>query len=390
MKLGVATICPHIFHEGQWWSYEPYVLEMNVWHELFDELVIVAPHDQGPPPDSWIPYQRSDSIRVIPFRRDRGRGLLQHPTSLAEIPVMIYALVKASLSVDAFHLRAPGNIALMGAALLPLLNKKLIAKFAGQWMPTADEARTVRWQRAILKSKWWRGPVTVYGDWPNQPEHIVPFFTSVLGREQMQRAQAIAQARTGWANRNLRLLYVGRLSASKNVMVILQSLAELKDSVTIELDIVGDGPEREALERFCDEQGLRAQVRFAGNVSFDRVLEFYEQADALALVSASEGWGKAITEAMAFGLVCVGSELGVIPWLLGEARGRTVPPNDVSALTETLRKIAANPAEHLQMGQRAAAWSQRFSLEGLGEALRELLYRSWQLPEFAPTEKTLK
>lgn len=383
MKLGVATICPHIFHEGQWWSYEPYVLEMNVWHELFEQLVIVAPHDQGPPPESWVPYQDSASIEVIPYRRDRGRGLLQERTSLAEIPHMLYAVVKAGLSSDAFHVRAPGNIALVASLLAPLLNKRLVAKFAGQWMGAPGEARTVRWQRAILKSSWWHGPVTVYGDWPNQPPHVVPFFTSVLNQEQMERAQVAASAKTeaGWTNRNLRLLYVGRLSASKNVMVILEALAQLKPAVTIECDIVGDGPERVALERFTDEQGLRGQVRFSGNVSFDRVLEFYEQADALALVSASEGWGKAITEAMAFGLVCIGSDRGVMPWLLGNDRGLIVPPNNAQLLASALHRIATQPAEYFKMGQRAAEWSQRLSLEGLGDALRELLSKNWRLPE---------
>ena len=38
MRLGVATICPHIYFEGRWWSYEPLVLELNVWNELFDRF----------------------------------------------------------------------------------------------------------------------------------------------------------------------------------------------------------------------------------------------------------------------------------------------------------------------------------------------------------------
>ncbi|HMY73058.1 MAG TPA: glycosyltransferase family 4 protein, partial [Blastocatellia bacterium] len=295
-------------------------------------------------------------------------------------------VTKAALTADAFHVRAPGNIALVASLLVPLFQKRLVAKFAGQWIGAPGEARTVRWQRAILKSRWWRGPVTVYGDWPNQPPHIVPFFTSVLDNHQMARAQAAAANRNaaGWADRNLRLLYVGRLSASKNVAVVLEALAQLKPAVTIELDIVGDGPERAALERFVNEQDLRRQVRFHGNVAFDRVLEFYEQADALTLVSASEGWGKAITEAMAFGLVCIGSNLGVIPWLLGEGRGLVVPPNDATALASALREIAGSPIEHFQTGQRAAAWSQRFSLEGLGNALRELLGKHWRMPELNP------
>lgn len=381
MKLGVATICPHIYHEGQWWSYEPYVLEMNVWNELFDQLIVVAPHDQGPPPKFWAPYQNSAKISVIPYRRDKGRGLDQAPSSPWEFPRMLLALAQAARQSDAFHVRAPGSIALCGALLLPLLQRRLIAKFAGQWTGYPGEARTVRWQRALLQSRWWRGPVTVYGEWPEQPPHVIPFFTSVLNAEQTARARAAATAKQNdsWQQRNVRLLFVGRLSVAKNVSALLKALAQLKaDGITVALDIVGDGPERDALERMTDEWELRDRVRFAGGVDFARVLDFYERADVLALVSETEGWPKAIAEAMAFGLVCIGSERGLVPWMLSEGRGLTIPPGDADALATCLRQIVADPAHHQAMAQRAAAWSRNYSLEGLRDALRQLLNRCWQ------------
>lgn len=381
MKLGVATICPHIYHEGQWWSYEPYVLEMNVWNELFDQLIVVAPHDQGPPPKFWAPYQNSAKISVIPYRRDKGRGLDQAPSSPWEFPRMLLALAQAARQSDAFHVRAPGSIALCGALLLPLLQRRLIAKFAGQWTGYPGEARTVRWQRALLQSRWWRGPVTVYGEWPEQPPHVIPFFTSVLNAEQTARARVAATAKQNdsWQQRNVRLLFVGRLSVAKNVSALLKALAQLKaDGITVALDIVGDGPERDALERMTDEWELRDRVRFAGGLDFARVLDFYERADVLALVSETEGWPKAIAEAMAFGLVCIGSERGLVPWMLSEGRGLTIPPGDADALATCLRQIVADPARYQAMAQRAAAWSRNYSLEGLRDALRQLLNRCWQ------------
>ncbi len=381
MKLGVATICPHIYHEGQWWSYEPYVLEMNVWNELFDQLIVVAPHDQGPPPQFWAPYQNSAKISVIPYRRDKGRGLDQAPSSPWEFPRMLLALAQAARQSDAFHVRAPGSIALCGALLLPLLQRRLIAKFAGQWTGYPGEARTVRWQRALLQSRWWRGPVTVYGEWPEQPPHVIPFFTSVLNAEQTARARVAATAKQNdsWQQRNVRLLFVGRLSVAKNVSALLKALAQLKaDGIAVALDIVGDGPERDALERMTDEWELRDRVRFAGGVDFARVLDFYERADVLALVSETEGWPKAIAEAMAFGLVCIGSERGLVPWMLSEGRGLTIPPGDADALATCLRQIVADPARYQAMAQRAAAWSRNYSLEGLRDALRQLLNRCWQ------------
>ncbi len=386
MKLGIATTCQHIFHEGEWWTYEPFVLEMNVWHELFDEFVVVAPLDQGPPPKFWAPYKNSGGITVIPYRRDQGSGMNQEATRLSEIPRMLYALTKAALNSDAFHLRSPSSISLLASLVLPLLQRKLCAKFAGQWTGYPGEPLSVRWQRAILKSKWWQGLVTVYGEWPDQPSHVIPFFTSVLNAQQSARAVAAAKKRTAaeLSNRNLRLLFVGRLSKSKNVHAVIEAIAQLKaEGLTIECDIVGDGPESEALEKQVAESRLQNQISFAGGVDFDSVLDFYERADALALISETEGWPKAIAEAMAFGLVCVGSDRGLVPWMLGiglpEKRGLVIQPGDAEALAAALRQIAGEPAEHFQLGQRAAAWSANYSLEGLREALRDLLSKSWQI-----------
>ncbi|HQR31449.1 MAG TPA: glycosyltransferase family 4 protein [Blastocatellia bacterium] len=386
MKLGVATTCQHIFYQGQWWTYEPFVLEMNIWHELFDELIVVAPQDSGPPPKFWAPYKNSTGITVVPYRQDKGSGMNQEASSFGEIPRMLYALIKAALISDAFHLRSPASISLLASLVVPLLQRKRCAKFAGQWTGYPGEPRTVRWQRAILKSNWWNALVTVYGEWPDQPAHVVPFFTSVLNAQQSSRAQAAAQSRSvaDLTKRNLRLLFVGRLSKSKNIHPIIQAIAELKaEGIAVECDVIGDGPERSALETRVADTGLQAQVRFAGGLEFDRVLDFYERADALVLISETEGWPKAIAEAMAFGLVCIGSDRGLVPWMLGagtkEPRGIVIPPGNANALANTLRQMIAAPAEHFEMGQRAAAWSSHYSLEGLREALRQLLNKHWQI-----------
>jgi glycosyltransferase involved in cell wall biosynthesis len=147
----------------------------------------------------------------------------------------------------------------------------------------------------------------------------------------------------------------------------------------IHCDIVGDGPERPALEAQAADLGLRNCVKFAGGVDFERVLDFYEQAHVLVLVSETEGWPKAIAEAMAFGLICIGSNRGLIPEMLGEGRGILVPPGDVGALTEALRQIAKDPQKYQPVRARAAAWAQKYSLENLREALRELLTERWQV-----------
>jgi glycosyltransferase involved in cell wall biosynthesis len=274
---------------------------------------------------------------------------------------------------DAVHVRCPGNLGLLGVLLAPRVSRasrRIIAKYAGQWTGFPGEAWTVRLQRALLRSGWWKGPVTVYGSWPDQPSWIVPFFTSVLDREQIERARSIADGRGRVPKERPRVLFVGRLSRAKNVDVILKAAARTGLPCTV----VGDGPERGALEMQAARLGVAAD--FAGAVDFDRVLGFYETHDILVLASETEGWPKAIVEAMAFGLVCVGSDRGLIPQILGEGRGFVVPPRDVDALTAALRR-ADDPSQATAIVERAAAFGQRYSLEDLREALRELMTERW-------------
>jgi glycosyltransferase involved in cell wall biosynthesis len=120
-------------------------------------------------------------------------------------------------------------------------------------------------------------------------------------------------------------------------------------------------------------------VHFTGGMPFDSVLDHLEKAEVLVLVSETEGWPKAIAEGMAFGLICVGTNRGLVPELLAGGRGFTVPPADVDSLVTVLQKVADDPDSFTEMRRRAAQWGQQFSLELLSERLRELLVRRWQV-----------
>jgi len=186
---------------------------------------------------------------------------------------------------------------------------------------------------------------------------------------------------------------VGRLSREKNVDKLLAAVAKLKaQSVSLDCTVIGVGPMRPALEALVTEQNIIDRVRFAGGMDFGQVLDFYEQADIVVLASETEGWPKAVTEAMAFGLICIGSDQGWMRDMLGEGRGIVVPAGDVQALAKTLQQIAQTPESYKEMSERASAWAQNFSLEGMQEALRNLLETRWQIsiePSYQPATRTL-
>lgn len=361
-RLCIVSHVVHYRHNGRIHAYAPYAREVEVWADLFPEVGIAAPCEDAPPPGDAAAIERAN-VEIDPQPRAGGDSLAAKLRLAAALPRMAASLAGALRRADAVHVRCPGNLGLLGVAMAPLFSRRRIAKYAGQWPDWQGEARTVRLQKALLRSRWWRAPVTVYGSWTGQPPWIVPFFTSVLDRGQVERARRAAAVKT--PTDRPRVLFVGRLSRAKNVDVLLDALRGLPCTV------VGDGPERAALEARAG-----AEVTFVGGVDFERVLGFYETHDVLVLVSETEGWPKAIVEAMAFGLVCIGSDRGLIPQILGEGRGLVVPPRDVEALAAALR-LAADPGEAAAIRARAAPFGQRYSLEDLREALRGLMAEWW-------------
>lgn len=103
-------------------------------------------------------------------------------------------------------------------------------------------------------------------------------------------------------------LFVGRLAPEKNVSLLIEAYASLKDSrPDIALMIVGDGSEMNALKQNVCEKKLE-DVRFAGYVVFPDLIQYYKMADAFILPSNYEPWGLVVNEAMIMGLPVIVSD----------------------------------------------------------------------------------
>lgn len=102
----------------------------------------------------------------------------------------------------------------------------------------------------------------------------------------------------------VRLLYVGRIVRTKGLRDIIRALDLVRD-LDLQLDVVGDGNDREACEELADDRGLRARVIFHGKVAREDVDGFYERADVFVFPSYREPGGNVALEAMSFGLPLV-------------------------------------------------------------------------------------
>jgi len=375
MRLVVVSGVIHYRHQGELWAYGPYVREIEMWADLFSELRLAAACREQEPPGDCLPIRR-DNVSIAPKLEAGGRDAVHKLSYLWKLPVLICQLVCDIARADAVHVRCPANMALLGVILAPLFSRRLVAKYAGQWTPYPGEPLTVRLQRALLASRWWRGPVTVYGERPSQPAHVIPFFTSAMNEAQIASARA-SSMRKRFEGR-LRVLYVGRLSRAKNVDILLRALAQANAAgAELTCTVAGTGSELGSLRHLAASLGIEKCVEFIGGIGYEKVLDQFERAHILVLVSESEGWPKALVEAMTYGLLCIGSNRGLIPQLLGSGRGLVVPPGDVEATASLLSRLAADPSTYVPMSRAAAAWAQGFSLERLRDELRTLIEGAW-------------
>ncbi len=148
-------------------------------------------------------------------------------------------------------------------------------------------------------------------------------------------------------------VYVGQLGPVKAVGTLLEALALLRRELPrVHLNIVGDGPLREALEARAQQPDLLGSVTFLGyrtDVSVQLA-----KAQGFVLPSVNENQPLALLEAMGAGLACVATEVGGIPELLGDA-GLLVPPGDSKALASALRLLATKSELGSELGSRAAS-----------------------------------
>jgi glycosyltransferase involved in cell wall biosynthesis len=172
----------------------------------------------------------------------------------------------------------------------------------------------------------------------------------------------------------LAIACVGRLVVEKGLDTLLEALAENRGE-RWHLTVVGEGPERERLERITSEQRLAARVRWTGALPPDRLARLWAELDVLVLPSRKRpAWpepvGQVLMEAMAHEVAVVGSDAGVIPEVIGDA-GVIVPPGDPVALAAALRRLAADGERRPLIQAARARVLQRFSHDAVAQQTME-------------------
>jgi glycosyltransferase involved in cell wall biosynthesis len=168
---------------------------------------------------------------------------------------------------------------------------------------------------------------------------------------------------------------VGRVVAAKGYENMLAALPGLlRKHPGLRWLVVGDGDERERLQRLAAERGLGEVVVWAG--MRDDVPDLLQAMDLWVMSSLREGLPVALLEAMAAGLPIVATSVGGIPDAVTDGReARLVPPGDARALGDAIAACLDDPDLAARLGRRAQQRvREQYSIESVARRI-ETVYR---------------
>jgi glycosyltransferase involved in cell wall biosynthesis len=171
------------------------------------------------------------------------------------------------------------------------------------------------------------------------------------------------------------LVFVGSLEQLyKGADVLLEALAVcVAQGLDLRAILVGDGRYRAELVQRCAALGLTDRVDFRGQLpAGEAVLTTLDEAELFVLPSRQEGLPRAMIEAMARGLPCIGSTAGGIPELLPAED--VVPVSDAAALAAKIREVVTDPERMARMSARNLARAADYRDDVLSER-RTAFYR---------------
>ncbi|WP_257155975.1 glycosyltransferase [Streptomyces sp. Ru87] len=163
-----------------------------------------------------------------------------------------------------------------------------------------------------------------------------------------------AQPAAERTDERLRVLFVGRLDAEKNVQDILRALPRLPAGLPVTAEIVGDGSRRGELEDLARALGVADRVTFHGLVADQEVLDAYARCDVFCMPGTAELQSLVTMEAMAAGKPVVAADAMALPHLVHPGRnGLLYPPGDIPALAAALASVLGDAGMRTRMGQAA-------------------------------------
>ena len=379
MRLLIISHTPHyIESDGTVVGWGSTVMEIDQLATLFSEVVHLAPLHNLEPPKGSLPYQ-NPKVNTVLIKPAGGDRWVEKFAYLWRLPAWLAVMKREIKNADIVHVRCPAVISLLALYVVKLWarSKPCWIKYAGNWSGRKGESLTYRWQRKLLSKSHNRQVVTINGRWPAHPNHVLSFTNPSFSHSDLQEMKRLGEQKS--LSEPLQLLFVGRTDHAKGLGVVLSIFEKLLSAgVTADLVIVGDSPERKIFEEISKDLGVEQSTHFLGWKDRIELNQAYAKAHFILLPSMSEGWPKVLSEAMAYGVVPLASDVSSIPQILEETKaGHAFPADQPQLFVDKIVQYALDKEAWKTSSRYGMQAANFFSYETYLDSVRALFLNSW-------------
>lgn len=152
------------------------------------------------------------------------------------------------------------------------------------------------------------------------------------------------------------VISVGNLVDLKGHDLVIRAMAQHIPEA--DLLIAGNGPNRDALQKLAQSEGVSDRVRFLGQVAYGQMPGLMTAADILVLASSNEGWPNVLLEAMACGTPVAATRVGAVGDIVSvPAAGRIIEHRTVEGCADAIRALLASPPDRTATRRHAEGFS---------------------------------
>ncbi|MDA1349464.1 MAG: glycosyltransferase family 4 protein [Chloroflexi bacterium] len=336
-------------------------------------VTVVTLSDAIPPDDSAYPFRLVRLLRGIP-----------RPLRMPRTVMKLFMLGRKAdlLFVNGLYLEST----LVSLALRKPMVQKIVGDIvwqrASRKLWTTDDFDTFQTRRynvpvrgfRILRNWWTRRATRVIvpshylGKWAREwgaaDSKMVVIYNGMEAVNGLHPAELPLKAA-------IKVVYAGRLVPWKRVDKLMDAVARIDGAGLV---LIGDGPDRTALEQHSQDTRMSQRVYFAGARTKDEMMALMAACDIFVMNSTYEGLPHVLLEAMSAGLPVIATNIGGTPEVVTDGEnGILIDHNDPEALEKALRSLISNPDVRERLRTNALSSIDKFSETRMLEQTESLL-----------------
>jgi Glycosyl transferases group 1 len=351
---------------------------MKALSELFDETRLLVPCYPRSNSSGEVPLE-GHNLSVTPLGPRRGSGVFSKASFLPWLIVNCSTIITEIRGAEAIHAPIPGDVGTVGMVLACALRKPLFVRHCGNWLGPVTVAEKL-WCWFMEAFAGGRNIMLATGGTLAAPSRRNPnvrwIFSSSLTRKELASQ---AQPRAHPSNGRLRLVLACRQERAKGAGTVIQSLPLLaKRFPKVNFEVIGEGSAVPEFKQLARETGVLDRVRFSGKLNHEQVLRHLRDADLFPFPTvSSDGFPKAVLEALASGLPVVATRVSVLSQLLSQGCGVLLDQATPEALARGIEAAMSSASEYEAMSRKAIETARQYSLEAWRDEICRQLEGAW-------------